>query len=85
MIKNSVNTKLLIIKAYLKSYSKIDLDKAINIIKQLQDEHTGAGDILKELRIVTNDYDIPKDVCNSYRLTYAKLQEMESDIFQHIH
>ena len=73
------------IKEYLRSNSEIDLDKAINIIKQLQDEHVGAGDILKELREVTNDYDIPADVCNSYRLTYAKLEEMESDLFQHIH
>ena len=73
------------IKAYLRSNSEVDLNRAINIIEQLQDEHTGAGDILKELRRVTNDYDIPADVCNSYRLTYAKLQEMESDLFQHIH
>ena len=73
------------IKSYLRSNSEIDLDKAINIIKQLQDEHTGAGDILKELREVTNDYDVPANGCTSYRLTYSKLQEMESDLFQHIH
>ena len=73
------------IKAYLRSNSEADLDKAINIIKQLQDEHTGAGDILKELREVTNDYDVPANGCTTYRLTYSKLQEMESDIFQHIH
>jgi len=73
------------IKAYLRSNSEVDLDKAINIINQLQDEHTGAGDILKELRKVTNDYKAPSDGCNTYKLTYAKLEEMESDIFQHIH
>jgi iron-sulfur cluster repair di-iron protein len=73
------------IKEYLKSNSEADLDKAINIINQLQDEHTGAGDILKELRRVTNDYNAPTDGCNTYKLTYAKLEEMESDIFQHIH
>lgn len=73
------------IKEYLRSNSEVDLDKAINIINQLQDEHTGAGDILKELRKVTNDYKAPSDGCNTYKLTYAKLEEMESDIFQHIH
>ena len=51
----------------------------------MQDEHTGAGNILKELRTITNDYDVPADGCNTYRITYAKLQEMESDLFQHIH
>ena len=73
------------IKEYLRSNSEVDLDKAINIINQLQDEHTGAGDILKELRKVTNDYKAPSDGCNTFKLTYAKLEEMESDIFQHIH
>lgn len=73
------------IKEYLRSNSEVDLDKAINIINQLQDEHTGAGDILKELRKVTNDFKAPSDGCNTYKLTYAKLEEMESDIFQHIH
>ncbi|MDR3597441.1 iron-sulfur cluster repair di-iron protein [Clostridium sp.] len=73
------------INAYLKSNSEADLDKAINIINQLQDEHTGAGNILKELREITNDYEVPTNGCITYRLTYSKLQEMEADIFQHIH
>jgi iron-sulfur cluster repair di-iron protein len=73
------------IKEYLRSNSEVDLDKAINIINQLQDEHIGAGDILKELRSVTNDFKAPSDGCSTYKLTYAKLEEMESDIFQHIH
>ncbi|WP_160687144.1 iron-sulfur cluster repair di-iron protein [Clostridium sp. C2-6-12] len=73
------------IKEYLRSINEVDLDKAINIINQLQDEHTGAGDILKELRRVTNDFKAPSDGCNTYKLTYVKLEEMESDIFQHIH
>lgn len=73
------------IKSYLESGSEADLDKAINIINQLQDEHTGAGNILKELREITNDYEVPGNACTTYRLTYSKLQEMESDIFKHIH
>ena len=73
------------IKAYLRSNSEADLDKAINIINQLQDENTGAGNILKELREITNDYEFPSNACTTYRLTYSKLQEMEADIFQHIH
>ena len=34
---------------------------------------------------MTNDFKAPADGCNTYKLTYAKLEEMESDIFQHIH
>ena len=73
------------IRNYIKSNDKADLEKAIKIIDDLKDEHTAAGDILKELREVTNDYAIPDDVCETFVLTYKKLQEMESDIFHHIH
>lgn len=73
------------IKEYEINKTKAALDKAVNITKELEDEHAGVGDILKELRKVTHEYAVPVDGCNSYRLTYAKLMELESDTFQHIH
>lgn len=73
------------IKEYEKNKTKAALDKAVNITKELEDEHAGVGDILKELRKVTNDYAVPGDGCNSYKLTYQKLIELESETFQHIH
>lgn len=73
------------IKKYLESDSPEDLKTAVQIIRELEEEHTGAGSILKELRFVTDDYRIPSDVCETFELTYMKLQEMENDIFQHIH
>jgi regulator of cell morphogenesis and NO signaling len=73
------------IREYARTKSYADLERAINIINELEKEHTGAGDILKELRIVTDDYKIPDDVCPTFELTYEKLQEMESDLFKHIH
>lgn len=54
-------------------------------IKELEEEHEGAGDILKELRAITNNYEIPEDVCNSYIGTYRLLEELEDDTFRHIH
>lgn len=54
-------------------------------IEELEKEHIAAGDILKELEKVTSDYLIPDDVCGTFEMTYAKLKEMESDLFQHIH
>ena len=73
------------IREYLDSNDEADLDKAIKIIDELKEEHAGAGNIMKELRIVTDDYKIPSDVCVTFESTYAKLQEMEDDLFQHIH
>lgn len=73
------------IEEYLKSESRVDLEKAVNIIDELEKEHTGAGNIFKELRDITNDFALPEDACGTYELTYSKIQEMEADLFQHIH
>ncbi|KAF0091994.1 MAG: hypothetical protein FD141_178 [Fusobacteria bacterium] len=70
---------------YLENNELVDLEKAVNLVAELEAEHTAAGDVLKELRAVTKDFQVPDDACRSYDLTYLKLKEMESDIFQHIH
>lgn len=41
--------------------------------------------MLKEMREITENYRLPEDACRTYTLTYQKLEEMESDLFQHIH
>lgn len=73
------------IKKYLETKNIVDLKEAIEIINALEEEHTGAGDILKELQVITNDYSVPDDGCGTYRKTYEKLLEMQNDLFQHIH
>jgi regulator of cell morphogenesis and NO signaling len=74
-----------LIKEYEKNNSNEVLDKALKTITELEDEHEGAGDILKELREVTDGYSVPADGCNTYRLTYNLLEELEGDLFKHIH
>lgn len=48
-------------------------------------EHEAAGDILKELAKITEDYKIPDWACTSFKLVYMKLHELEEDLFIHIH
>ncbi|MDA7027940.1 iron-sulfur cluster repair di-iron protein [Bacillus sp. CLL-7-23] len=73
------------ITAYEKTNSEQHLTEAVQAIDILEQEHEAAGNILKELRKVTNDYDLPEGACTTYTLTYLKLDELESDLFQHIH
>ncbi|WP_209124022.1 iron-sulfur cluster repair di-iron protein [Alkalihalobacillus sp. BA299] len=54
-------------------------------IGNLEDEHKAAGDLLKQLREITNDYSVPDWACMTFRLTYQKLEDLESDLFEHIH
>lgn len=73
------------IKTYIAGDLKTDLKAATGIIHELEEEHTAAGDLLKELRKVSKDFSIPDDACDSFKSAYQKLQELESDVFQHIH
>lgn len=59
--------------------------KLSNIVNELENEHSNAGNILKELREITNDYTPPMDACGTYRLVYHRLEALEADTFQHIH
>lgn len=74
-----------LLKEYETNPSGENQDKLQRILRELETEHEGAGDLLKELRKVTNDFEIPEDACNTYRLAYQKLEEIENDTFQHVH
>lgn len=74
-----------LIKAYGQEPSNEHLQQAASTIQRLEDEHEAAGDLLKALRTITDDYKLPEDACHSYMLTFQTLQEMEKDTFEHIH
>ena len=51
----------------------------------MEQDHDVAGDIMKEIRMLTHDYSVPENACNSIKMLYFKLEEFENDLFQHIH
>ena len=56
-----------------------------NPIRMMMMEHDTAGELLRELRRLTNDYTAPSDACISYQTLYSALKEFEADLHQHIH
>lgn len=54
-------------------------------VSELVDEHDCAGDIIKTIREMTNDFTPPEDACRTYRLVYDRLEALEKDLFEHIH
>ena len=56
-----------------------------NPIRMMMMEHDGAGDLLRDLRVVTKDYKVPADGCMSYQALYRALEDFEKDLHQHIH
>lgn len=56
-----------------------------DLIRRMHIEHDHAGEDLRYIRKVTNDYELPQDACNSYMYLFEKLKEFEDDLFRHIH
>lgn len=48
-------------------------------------EHDHAGDLLKTLRTLSDDYRLPEDACQSYRYAFRLLEDFEADFIQHVH
>jgi len=74
-----------LIKEYEKNPSKDTLEKAIKVMNETESEHDAAGDIIKEMRKITNGFKVPQNVCRTFEITYEKIEAIESDLFHHIH
>ena len=51
----------------------------------LRADHDAVGDHLKALRRLTDGFKVPSDGCQTYQFVYDKLNELETDTFQHVH
>lgn len=56
-----------------------------NPIHMMEAEHESAGEAMEAIRQLSNQYTPPQDACTSYRVLFAKLQEFEQDLHQHVH
>jgi len=74
-----------LIKEYATNPSEELLEKIRIANGELEEEHDVTGDILKKMRIITNGFEPPVNACGTYRVTYARLEELESETFQHVH
>lgn len=54
-------------------------------IEALEDDHDHAGALLKAIRTLTHDFEVPAHACNTYRMTYAELEAFEADLHRHVH
>ena len=56
-----------------------------NPIRVMEADHDRAGELLADLRRLTDDYAPPADGCASYRDLYARLARLEADTHLHVH
>ena len=56
-----------------------------NPIKMMEAEHEEAGEILRKIANLSNNFTPPQGACNTYKAFYSKLEEFEQDLHQHVH
>lgn len=54
-------------------------------VNVMEAEHEHAGEILYQIRSLTNNYAAPDGACNTFRIALAELKEFEEDLHQHVH
>jgi regulator of cell morphogenesis and NO signaling len=85
----------LILFPFIKNMVKAQIDKnsilessfgtVENPVNMMKHEHTVEGDRLRKIAELTDEYNPPADACNTYRITFAMLQDFENDLHKHIH
>jgi regulator of cell morphogenesis and NO signaling len=56
-----------------------------NPVGMMMMEHDSAGELLRKMREVSKNYNLPADACMSFQMLYRALEEFEADLHQHIH
>ncbi|MCC6252943.1 MAG: iron-sulfur cluster repair di-iron protein [Bacteroidia bacterium] len=56
-----------------------------NPIETMFKEHDQEGERFRKIAELSNNYTPPADACNTYRITFALLNEFEEDLNLHIH
>jgi regulator of cell morphogenesis and NO signaling len=56
-----------------------------NPVRVMMLEHDSAGELLKNLRVLADDYTPPQGACPTYKAYFQALREFEHDIHRHVH
>lgn len=67
------------------SAERLSAEDLAVLVAAREDEHTEAGDKLRELRALTSGFEPPEWACNTFRGLYHGLAELELDLHEHIH
>jgi regulator of cell morphogenesis and NO signaling len=57
----------------------------VSEITRMQGEHEFAGGAMDKINVLTNNYLIPDDACNTYRVSLKLLEQFEDDLHIHVH
>lgn len=54
-------------------------------IQRMEEEHDRAGALMQGIRELSGGFALPEGACNTYRASFALLEEFEDDLHRHVH
>jgi regulator of cell morphogenesis and NO signaling len=84
-LKNEEEVLFPAIKEALKSGSENAKITIVSEIARLSAEHEFAGGAMDKIKVISKNYELPADSCNSYNVTFKLLEEFEDDLHIHVH
>jgi regulator of cell morphogenesis and NO signaling len=84
-LKNEEEVLFPAIKEAEKSISPEVKSTIVSEITRMQGEHEFAGGAMDKINVLTNNYFIPEDACNTYRVSLKLLEQFEDDLHIHVH
>lgn len=57
----------------------------VSEIERLSEEHEFAGGAMDKINVITANYKVPADGCNTYNVTFKLLRQFEDDLHTHVH
>lgn len=73
------------IKEQLKANNETAKATIISEISRMTGEHEFAGGAMDKINVLSKNYALPADGCNTYKVAYKLLEEFEDDLHIHVH
>ncbi len=54
-------------------------------LEKMVDDHTGAGNLMANIRKLSGNFTPPEDACKTYQVLYRNLAGFEADLHKHVH
>ena len=55
------------------------------LLDSMHEEHLAVAKLLERIRAASDDFALPDWACGSYRTLFSELEQLEGDVFTHVH
>jgi regulator of cell morphogenesis and NO signaling len=62
-----------------------DMERVRPQLADMMHEHLAVASLLERIQAATDNFTLPDWACNSYRTLFAELQQLQDDVFTHVH